>query len=145
MSGYGWRPIPEEKTATFAAEPKPQVIPKGDLVYRVVGKHPRFKTNLYPGEFWSLKPPGPTEQAWRAGSAVVGEWNGDGGYIEHQLTDDVHAWVGPAGPQNSQVDGYILPGGDTQVWVPEGTINPLKGGVSKMTCTKKSPWNIAKS
>ena len=140
----GWKPIPDEKTETFAGEPKPVVIEAGRHVYRMVGRSENFGTNLYAGEFWSLDPPASTEAEWRSGSAVLGKWNGDGGYIDHILTEDLHAWVGPAGPQNSQVKGHILAGGTVQIWVPNGTIDPLAGGASKVSCTHPSPWNKGK-
>lgn len=105
---------------TFAETPTFETLPQGTKIYRVVGK----ETDLS-GGFWSLDPPPVTEAQWRAGSAVTNEWNGDGGYVVQEAgPEGIKVWKGPAAPQPSSVDGYYLPGGDTQLYVPKGQINP---------------------
>ena len=111
------------------------------MVYRVVGADSNYGTNLYPGQWWTDEELPKTEAQWRGSYAVVGIWNGDGGYTWKKLTKSVKAWKGKAGPQNSQVEGHVLPGGATQIWVPNKTIDPLEGGETKLTRTKPTPWN----
>lgn len=127
----GWPQMPDDVASTFGADPQPQTFPMGTKLYRVIGAD-----RSAPGRFWSTAPPPATEAEWRAWSAVPDNWNGDGGYVVHTVGDGgLNAWTGPAAPQQVLTDGYVLPGGTQQVWVPEGTLAP--DGPPQPT-----PWNL---
>lgn len=123
--------IQPEDVDTFAETPKFETLPPGTKIYRVVGKG-----NDPAGRFWSLDPPPATESQWRAGAAVRNNWNGDGGYVMHEVgPGGLKVWKGAAAPQPAGVDGYYLPGGGTQLYVPEGQINPATLNVTR------TPWS----
>ena len=127
----GWPPISDRTAATFGADPQPVNLTPGTKLYRVIGSDDSAS-----GAFWSTSPPPATEGEWRSASAVKDAWNGDGGYVESTVgSDGLKAWSGPAAPQQAAVDGYTLPGGGQQVWVPPGTL--AKDGPAMPT-----PWNL---
>jgi hypothetical protein len=99
-------------------EVRPDVLPPGTKVYRVVGQGSENG-----GVFWSLEPPR-SEAAWRAGSAVPNRWNGDGEYIEVMLPHDVPVWRGKAGPQLSNQGERLRKAGQS----PTGSDAVLAGG-----------------
>jgi len=127
----GFPAIPVRDAQTFASMPQPVSLPPGTKLYRVIGSD-----DTAAGSYWSTEPPPANESTWRAGSAVKDDWNGDGGYVESTVPagEPLNAWGGPAGPQPASVDGYTLPGGQNQIWVPRGSIVP--DGAAKPT-----PWN----
>jgi hypothetical protein len=126
----GWPQISDETAATFGADPQPVNFPEGTKLYRVIGSDGSAS-----GSFWSTEPPPATEADWRGASAVKDAWNGDGGYVVHTVGEDgLKAWSGPIAPQQAGVDGYMLPGGGQQVWVPRGTLS--QDGPAMPT-----PWN----
>ena len=128
----GWPPLSDDIAATFGGTPQAQNIASGTKLYRVIGSDRSAS-----GSFWSFDPPPATEADWRGPSAVKDAWNGDGGYVEHTVgPDGLKAWTGPIAPQQAAVDGYMLPGGGQQIWVPPGTLAP--GGPAQAT-----PWNLA--
>ena len=129
----GWPLLPDEKAQTFGADPVPQDLAPGTKLYRVIDRNDGAK-----GSFWNTSPPPATEAEWRNSSAVRDDWNGDGGYVTYTVPESgLNAWVGPIAPQRLEeapVPGFVLPGGDTQVWVPYGKITP--DGLPQPT-----PWN----
>jgi len=128
-------------TCSFAAPPRATVLPVGTAVYRVIGKTADGRiVQRVDGSWWSLERPPSTEAEWRARYAVCGHWNGDGGYIEFRLTKEVKAWVGEVAAHRSTTDGYVLPGGGTQVWVPSGTIDPIREGYKLDDILRPTPW-----
>ena len=131
----------DKPTCAFATAPVPVLLPAGSVVYRVIGKSPDGGLGNSPsGSWWSLEPPPQTEAKWRADYAVCGHWNGDGGYIKVTLKEDVRAWQGPVAPHRSQVAGYYLPGGAMQIWVPPGTIDPIRDGATLDDILQPTPW-----
>ncbi|MBA3684147.1 MAG: DUF4150 domain-containing protein [Planctomycetes bacterium] len=137
----GWPSIPPVKTMTFSDPPVPVELPPGTPIYRVVGLHPKYGTNDYRGECWSLEPLPPTEEEWRRDYAVLSSWNGDGGFIRHILDKPLKAWRGKTGPQDIPERGYILRGGNEQIWIPSNTVDPLANGKGKRQVTQRTPWN----
>ncbi|MCL6441867.1 MAG: hypothetical protein K6T83_00130 [Alicyclobacillus sp.] len=132
----------EKPTSAFTSPPRPVTLPKGTVVYRVIGKSPNgCSTSRIDGAWWALDPPPNTEAEWRSKYAVCGHWNGDGGYIRYELPNDTNVWMGQVAPQPSQAEGYVLRGGGTQIWVEPGTINPLRDGVRLEDILRPSPWN----
>lgn len=128
----GWPEMTDDAASTFGAAPKPMTFPEGTKLYRVIDN-----SGSAAGGHWTLDPPPATEAAWRGSSAVKDAWNGDGGYVMQTVgPEGLKAWSGPAAPQAAAVDGYVLPGGGNQVWVPPGTIGG--GAVPKPT-----PWNLS--
>ncbi len=127
----GWPVLPNEKAKTFGADPLAEALPPGTKLYRVIDDDKGRS-----GSFWNTTPPPATEAEWRNTSAVLDSWNGDGGYVTYTVPESgLKGWVGPIAPQESKsVAGFVLPGGNTQVWVPYGTIIP--DGVPQPT-----PWN----
>jgi hypothetical protein len=129
-------------TCSFTTPPRPVTLPKGTVVYRVIGKSPDGKfTNRIDGAWWALEPPPKTEAEWRSKYAVCGHWNGDGGYIRYELQTNVNVWLGEVAPHPSQATGYVLKGGATQIWVEPGTINPLRDGARLEDILRPTPWN----
>jgi len=123
--------IKPDDVDTFAQTPTFETLGEGTKIYRIVGQGSNPA-----GSYWSLDPPPATEAEWRAGSAVQNGWNGDGAYVVHEVgPDGLQVWKGPAGPQLSSVDGYYLPGGDTQLFVPPGQVDA--GTLTPMP----TPWN----
>jgi hypothetical protein len=57
----------------FGADPQVVNLPPGKKLYRVIGSDKSAD-----GGFWSTDPPPATEGQWRANSAMLDEWNGDG-------------------------------------------------------------------
>lgn len=118
-SPEGFPEIDESAVNTFASTPKPEILPEGTKIYRVVGDG----TNPS-GSFWSRNLPD-TEAGWRSDAAVKGEWNGDGGFVEYTVPKGgIPAWTGEAAPQPAGAPGYILEGGGDQVWIPPDGITP---------------------
>jgi hypothetical protein len=108
----GFPPIQQDVVNTFDATPTPETLPEGTKLYRVIGDG-----NNPSGAFWSRDLPD-TEADWRAGSAVKGEWNGDGGYVEYTVPEGgMPAWTGQSAAQPAGAPGYVLPGGADQVVV----------------------------
>ncbi len=134
---------PKEKpTTAFTNTPQPMTLPKGTVVYRVIGQSPDGRlTSRVDGSWWALDPPPKTEAEWRSKYAICGHWNGDGGYIKYELETDVRVWIGEVAPQPSQAKGYVLKGGATQIWVESGTINPIRSGVRPEDVLHPTPWN----
>ena len=130
----GWPDLPADKAATFESPAAPVDLPPGTRIYRVIGS----KRDAG-GSYWSLEPPPQTEAEWRAGSAVLNDWNGDGGYVEYTVPEGgLRGWQGPAAPQPSSAPGYALSGGDQQLWIPRGAATPSGGA-------KPTPWNTTAS
>lgn len=135
--------VPEcmKPTCSFASPPIPVLLPLGVKVYRVIGKSPDGRlVESVRGSWWTLERPPETEAEWRAKYAVCGHWNGDGGYIEYALRKEVRAWQGIVAPHRSVADGYILPGGAIQIWVPPGTIDPIRDGARLEDILRPTPW-----
>jgi len=122
--------LPARDATTFGATPKLTDI-GGKKLYRVIG---RAEEPTNTGSYWSLDPPPTIEDEWRGSAAVKDAWNGDGGYITATAPDGLKAWTGPAAPQPAAVEGYVLPGGGNQVYVPRGTL--IADGPPQPT-----PWN----
>jgi hypothetical protein len=127
MTAAGYPDLPPDVAKTFGETPRPW---NGDEatapIYRVVD------ANSNPaGSYWSPTPP-TTESAWRGGSAVQNDWNGDGGQVSAKPAG-LRGWIGKAAPQPSSDDVNVLPGGAEQIWLPSGSAQP-----SAVTPT---PWN----
>ena len=114
-----WPELLDRDATTFGANAAPQDLPPGTKLYRVIDADGKRS-----GSYWNTSPPPATEAEYT--SAVRDDWNGDGGYVIYTVPGSgLKAWIGPIAPQESQaVAGFVLPGGDTQVWVPYGTITP---------------------
>ena len=128
-------------TCSFLKPPQPVVIPAGVKVYRVIGLSPDGRLgDTIAGSWWSFNPPPATEAEWRAGCAVCGHWNADGGFVEVTLAREVRAWVGLVAMHRSVADGYVLPGGLEQIYVSPGTIDPLGAGCRLDDILRPTPW-----
>lgn len=128
-------------TCAFLEPPVPVVLPPGVTVYRIIGAAPDGRlANPVAGCWWMLSPPPETEAEWRAKFAVCGHWNGDGGYIAVTLKKEVRAWQGVVAPHRSMADGYFLPGGGVQIWVPRGAIDPIRDGMRLEDILRPTPW-----
>jgi hypothetical protein len=126
----GWPTISDDVSKTFGADPQPVDLPAGTKLYRVIDNDASAG-----GSYWSTDPPPASEGTWRAGSAVKDAWNGDGGYVESTVPPGgLKAWSGPAAPQPAATPGSVLPGGQTQIWVPRGTVVPDAP-------PQPTPWN----
>ncbi len=115
----GFPAIPQSVVNTFEATPTPETLTESTKLYRVIGDG-----NNPSGDFWTRSLPA-TEGDWRAGSAVKGEWNGDGGYVEYTVPKGgLPAWTGTSAPQQAALPGYVLPGAADQVVVklPPGAV-----------------------
>ena len=138
----GW-PVPDDTvTKAFRHPPAALLLPAGTIVRRVIGRSPRDRRLIgrVDGSWWTLENIPDTEEEWRAGWAVPGRWNGDGGYIEFALSREIHAWAGACAPHRSDADGYFLPGGRQQLWVPPGVIDPIGDGLRIDDILFPTPW-----
>ncbi|GAB3622113.1 hypothetical protein GCM10027418_01950 [Mariniluteicoccus endophyticus] len=134
----GWQPLTKKDLKTFGETPRPEIWPKGETRYRVVGD------NQWPGgQFWTKEPPLSNDYL-RSDLAVLNEWNGDHGLVSYSPTEDLHVWVGPAGPQMATGSGpgnlVHLPGGGEQVFVPLGTIPKSDLGNPDRWWIQSNPW-----
>ena len=94
------------------------MLPEGTKIYRVVGRD-----SDPGGPYWSLEPPPATEAEWRAGSAVLDEWNPDGAYVEHTVGEGgLKVWVGETAGQQYDGNDFYLPGGEDQIFITPGSI-----------------------
>lgn len=84
-----------------------------------------FTCNKIGGDFWGMGPIPHSEAHWRSSCAILGTWNGDGGYVAFRL-GDLPAPVrtifrdglyGPTAPQPSMAPGHFFPGGGEQLVV----------------------------
>jgi hypothetical protein len=115
----GFPSISQSEVNTFAHTPTAEVLPEGTKLYRVVGDGSNPA-----GSFWARDLPA-TEAQWRSDSAVLGQWNGDGGYVEYTVPPGgLPAWTGEAAAQPAALPGYVLKGGGDQVVIPPNTITP---------------------
>lgn len=117
-SAPGYPDLPADKAATFGDDVRPW---NGDehtgSIKRVIGSDDSAN-----GGFWQSEVPS-TEGKWRGGSAVLNNWNGNGGYVESS-SEGLRGWIGSARPQISSDDVNILPGGGEQIWIPPGSAKP---------------------
>ena len=127
----GWPQMPDGVAKTFGADAQPIHLPEGTKLYRVIDSDASAD-----GAYWSLDPPPSSEGAWRGGSAVQDDWNGDGGSVETTVPEGgINVWSGPTAPQPAAAAGKVLAAGDTQIWAPKGTFVP--DGPPQPT-----PWNV---
>ena len=139
----GWVMPDDRVTCAFAAPPVPIILPPGTTVRRVIGLSPDKRlAEQVAGSWWFIGVVPETEGEWRAGYAVPGHWNGDGGYVEVTLHEEVRSWMGVAAAHRSVVDGYVLPGGREQLWVPPGTIDPIRDGLPLESILHPTPWRL---
>jgi hypothetical protein len=130
----GWPQMSDRTATTFGSEPRPVEYPPGTKLYRVIDSDKSAS-----GSFWSTEPPPSTEGAWRGSAAVKDPWNGDGGYVQHQVgPEGLKAWAGSAAPQEAATTGSVLPGGAQQAWVPPNSITPVNP-------PQPTPWNLTAS
>lgn len=107
----GWPKIPEYALENFKTI-KPITIRAGTKIYRIVG------LDNFKGCYWLNSLPS-SELAFRKDYAVSKGWNGNGGYIEIEVSTDILAYEGIAiGQEISGKKKYILRGGGTQIWFP---------------------------
>ena len=85
----------------------------GTRIYRIIddGSNPG-------GSYWAFSIP-PSEAAWRAGNAVLDNWNSDGQYVEYEVPPGpgLNVWAGGTSGQGLSEDGdpgHVLPGGEQQ-------------------------------
>ena len=123
----GWPAIHSDEAATFRNTPIADELPEGTKLYRVVDKksHPN-------GSYWTKTDPrSMTEAQWRSSSAVKGEWNGDGAFVEYEVPEGgMKVWQGETAAQMSSDGRNVLSGGGNQIWVPKGS---TKAGAPKST------------
>jgi hypothetical protein len=127
-SSPGHPDLPADKAATFGDDVRPW---NGDnhpgTIKRVIGSDRDAN-----GGYWQSEIPA-TEGEWRGGSAVLNDWNGNGGYVESPPTG-LRGWIGSARPQMSSDGVNVLPGHGEQIWMPPGSANP---GPPQVT-----PWSV---
>lgn len=127
-SADGYPDLPADKAATFGDDVRPW---NGDEhvgpIRRVIGSDRDAN-----GGYWQAEIPR-TEAEWRAGSAVLNDWNGNGGYVESPATG-LRGWIGSARPQMSSDGINVLPGHGEQIWMPPGSASPGP--------TIPTPWSI---
>ena len=89
-------------------------LSKGTKIYRIIDNSD--KTN---GAYWAFDLP-KSKEDWRADYAVRAPWNKGVSYVEYTVPKGgLDVWVGPASSQSAPgIPGYILPGGATQIYVP---------------------------
>lgn len=105
----------------------------GQKIYRSVGLTATTVgygsvTNMLLGKYWEPICPSQyaSEAQWRAATAVKAEWNGDHGYIEVQLNQEVYALIGKVGMQKlDRQSNEVLPGGGDQFYIPALNDNHL--------------------
>jgi hypothetical protein len=114
----GWPDISLDTLKNFKTI-KPVTIQAGTKFYRVIGLD-NFKGNYF------LKDLPKNELEFRKYFAVFKHWNGNGGYREITLKEDILAYEGIAAPQQIFIknDVYVLPGGLNQIWFPSGNKIP---------------------
>lgn len=117
-SAPGYPDLPADKAATFGDDVRPW---NGDQhpgpIRRVIGRDEDAN-----GSFWQAEVP-KTEAEWRGGSAVLNDWNSDGGYVE-SAPQGLRGWIGSARPEVSSDGVSVLPGGGEQIWIPRGSASP---------------------
>ena len=98
----------------------------GQVLYRTVGLTATGAlygsvTNKILGNYWEPMCPDAYDDIdqWRANTAVLGEWNGDYGYVRVVLSRPVTVLAGTVGQQDlSRQPGEVLPGGGQQFFIP---------------------------
>ena len=125
-SAPGYPDLPAEKAATFGDDVRPWNGDGDGSVRRVIGRDEDAN-----GGYWQTDVP-QTEAEWRGGSAVLNDWNGDGGYVESP-SDGLRGWIGSARPQMSSDGVNVLPGQGEQIWIPPGSAKPGP--------TMPTPWS----
>ncbi|WP_242508764.1 hypothetical protein [Rhodocyclus purpureus] len=127
----GWPQIPSRDAATFKKAPEPIELAEGSKIYRVIDGESNPN-----GSYWITTDPRTMSEAqWRSGSAVKGEWNGDGAFVEYEVPKGgMKAWSGEAAPQISSDGVNMLSGGGNQIWVPPSSTRastPISTGFIK--------------
>ena len=130
LAKEGWPPLRPKELATFLGDALPVELKPGTKLYRIIDEASNPN-----GAFWSLEPPPVEEAVWRAGAAVLNDWNGDGQYVEHVVgPEGLKGWQGPARAQLSSDKVSALPGGADQFVIPPNSLPPLPK-------PKPTPWN----
>ncbi|WP_185206331.1 DUF4123 domain-containing protein [Sphingomonas sp. NBWT7] len=123
----GYPDLPADKAATFGDDVRPWDGPDDGTIRRVIGSDRDAN-----GGYWQKDIP-TNEAEWRGGSAVLNDWNGNGGYVESP-TKGLKGWIGSARPQMSSDGVNVLPGHGEQIWMPPGSADPGP--------TIPTPWSI---
>ena len=114
--------MPFENGADTFARVEAVELPPGTRIYRVIedGRYPD-------GSFWSYDLPS-SRADWRNRYAVKDNWSQNGYYVEYVVSEGqpLRVWSGPAAEQKARVDGWTLPGGGEQVWMPRGYVVPAR-------------------
>lgn len=117
-SADGFPDLPAKNAATFGDDVRPW---NGDdhngVIRRVIGSDRDAN-----GGYWQSAIP-KDEAEWRGGSAVLNDWNGNGGYVESPAKG-LKGWIGSARAQRSSDGINVLPGHGEQIWMPPGSANP---------------------
>ena len=118
-SAPGFPNLPAKVAGTFGDDVRPWNGDEhpGGTVQRVIGSDKDAN-----GSYWQDRVPD-TESEWRAGSAVLNDWNGDGGYVESP-TAGLRGWIGSARAQDSSDGVSALPGKGQQIWIERNSANP---------------------
>jgi len=128
-----------EALSNFSGQVSVIKLLAGSKIYRTVGLTANYighgaVTNQILGPYW--EPRCPSEYAsidsWRQAMAVLAEWNGDYGYIEVTLDNDLVLLSGQTGMKVvDAVNRDVLPGGGQQYFVP-GIAQQLPGLASRI-------------
>ncbi len=119
MSADGYPDLPTDAARTFGGTPRPwDGNSESGPISRIIGQ-----PSSADGSFWSQGLPPSSEAEWRSDSAVLNDWNGDGGYVTADPSN-LKGWIGPSAPQISSDGISVLPGQGTQIWVPRGSAVP---------------------
>lgn len=110
-----------------------------------------FTCNKIGGDFWGVGRIPRSEAHWRSSCAILGTWNGDGGYVAFRLgdlpapvrtifRDGLH---GSTAPQPSMAPGHHFPGGGRQLVVDARRLDasPEAKAFFSFVPIQRSAWN----
>ena len=122
LEAPGWPTLPASDAPNFTDARNITLAP-GTKIYRIIddGSNPA-------GSYWAFSVPA-SEAEWRAGNAVLDNWNNDGKYVEYEVPPGpgLNVWAGGTSGQGLSEDGdpgHVLPGGEQQIWMPSGAVTP---------------------
>ena len=110
-----WLVLPADEAINFTNATAKSLAP-GQKIYRVLGENQSSQ-----GGYWTYDLPASKADLF-GGTAVRPEWNAATHYVEYIVpSGGLKVWDGPAASQRiiDEIDEVNLPGGATQIYVPE--------------------------
>jgi hypothetical protein len=135
-------PVLTMELRKFSGQVSAVKLLSGTRIYRTVGLTAENSlhgcvTNRLIGEYWERRHPCSYQslEDWRSQTAVLAEWNGDYGYLEIEIENELVVLEGTVGMQVVDVAcELVLPGGGLQVYVPNA-IRQLGGQAHRLQST----------